>query len=446
MQLIIIAAMIIQIIAAIFAINYYLKNLPYIALSFITFALIILLIQNINITQLSPLTDMMMFIISILMLISIVFTLKITSQFNQKDKQLKSLEDIDRAMLSSLSHKGVMNAIVNKLNTALDVDATAVLTFTRNNSKKLNIFATNNLSAKIQESIQSKSNGFISSVIDNRKPLVITKIDDDEEEGFLKTLRTEGFLSYMAMSIIKNGMPIGALTLYSEKPRRYTRKEIEFINAITSQIGIALDRAQLIERIQETSFESVRALVEAIELRDPYTRGHSIQVSELSVKIAQDMEFTERELKLIKFAGLLHDVGKIAIPEAILQKTDPLTQEERTIIQKHPEHSAKIVEPIRDLRSIQNWILHHHERWDGKGYPARREGKETPLQSRILAVCDTYSAMIGERPYRASFTDEQAKREIKSVSGTQLDPKIVDIFLNSNANEVSVSKNIRRET
>ncbi len=367
---------------------------------------------------------------SIVLVSGIFFVYKIYRHYSQHITHLKSLRDIDSVMLSNLSHKGVLNAIIDKLNTTLKTDAAAVFIVTKDKNK-LNVIVSYNISKKLQKYIQSSSNGFITSVIDNRKPLIISKIAADEDEDFLMTLKKEGFISYMASPITINGnTPIGVLTFYSKKPMRFTNREIEFINAVSDQIAITLDRTQLLSRIQESSFESVRALVEAIEIRDLYTRGHSVQVAELSVKLARAIGFTEKELTLIEFAGLLHDIGKIAIPEMILQKKGYLTTEEWSIIKKHPGHSVKIIEPVFNLKPIQDWILYHHERWDGEGYPFGKEGKEIPIQSRILSVCDTFSAMIEDRPYRKGLAQEQVKKELKRVAGTQFDPGIVDIFLN----------------
>ena len=367
----------------------------------------------------------------------------IFKQFKENITRLRFLRDIDHVMLSSLSNKGVMNAIVDKLKATINADAAAVLTI-KNDSRHLNTVVSYNLSKKLQKYMESSSNGFVSSVIDNRKPLIISKIAEDEDEAFLTTLRDEGFFSYMCSPIItKGGMPIGVLTFYSERPRRYTKREVDFISAISDQIALTLDRTQLLGRIHELGFESVRALVEAIEIRDSYTRGHSVQVADLATAIASTMGFSERELTLMEFAGLLHDIGKIAVPKAVLDKQEKLTAEEWEVIKRHPSQSVKIIEPVNNLRPIQNWILHHHERWDGTGYPSGRKGKEIPLQSRILAVCDTYSAMIGDRPYRKGLDIEKIRKELKRVAGTQLDPTVVDIFLNmdlSDFNKKSLEK------
>ncbi len=192
---------------------------------------------------------------------------------------------------------------------------------------------------------------------------------------------------------------------------------------------IAMERSQTVERIKEMNIESVLALVQAIEMRDPYTKGHSLQVAELSIEIARNFGFSEQNLELIKFAGLLHDIGKIAIPETILNKPSSLTEEEWMIIKKHPIQSAEIIKPIKSLSMIEKWLLYHHERWDGSGYPQGLRGNEIPVEARILAISDTYSAMTGDRPYRKGLSDEQTREEIKRFAGRQFDPALVEIFL-----------------
>ena len=322
-----------------------------------------------------------------------------------------------------------MYAIMDKLTSVVKPDGAAILEVDR--QSRLKTVISDNLSKKFNEAVDEMNNGFFSSVLENKHPLNIAKISaDEEDESFLGAIRNEGFISYLSAPIIaKGGNPVGILTLYSKRPRAYTRSEMFLINTINNRIGVAMDRAKLIERIQEINIESVRALVEAIELRDPYTIGHSIQVADLAIRIARELDYSEREQTLIEFAGLLHDVGKIIVPEAILHKNSVLSSEEWRIIKKHVVHSAKIIEPIKNLRSVQNWILHNHEQWDGSGYPDGISGDKIPLESRILAVCDAYSAMTGDRPYRKALSIEDARREIADVAGKQLDPKLVNIFL-----------------
>jgi len=420
-----IASLIIQVTAAIVTL-WYVRKLPALVLIFAAFGCIIISIHFVEAVQLS---DFAVLITSATMLAGVMVIPHVSSFIKQENKLLKSLESIDRALLSSLSHKGLMNAIVDRLGSTLGTDAAAI--FLKNGDiHTLHTFASYGVDEEIERFVkQHTDNSFITSVVKTQKPLVISRINQDEDDALLNVVRKQGFMGFVCAPIVKSGTSVGILALFSKEPRPYTRREQAFIQAICNQIGIALNRAQLIERIQEMSFESVRSLVEAIEIRDPHTRGHSVQVAELAVSVARRMDFNRKELRYIVFAGLLHDVGKIAVPEVILQKKMKLNEEEWKIIKQHPVYSAQVVEPILELRHIVNWIRHHHERWDGHGYPEGRQGSQIPLPSRILAVCDTYSAMTSDRPYRKALSDGDATQEIERVSGTQLDPEVVGVFL-----------------
>lgn len=417
------ASLIIQVAAAVITLRY-VRKLPALVFIFAAFGLIIVSIRLAEAIQFS---DFAIFLTSITMLAGVTVTPHISLSVKQESKLLKSLEAVDRALLSSLSHKGLMNAIADRLGSTLGTDAAAILL----TNGTVHTFASYGVDEEITRFAEEHAeNGFIVSVVRSQKPLVISRINQDEDDALLNVIRRQGFMGFVCAPIVKRGTSVGVLVLFSKTPRPYTKREQSFIQAICNQIGIALNRAQLIERMQEMSFESVRSLVEAIEIRDPYTRGHSAQVAELAVCTAQKMDFNAKELKYIEYAGLLHDVGKIAVPEAILQKKIGLTEEEWEIIKKHPVFSAQVVEPILELRHIVNWIRHHHERWDGRGYPEGRSGSQIPLPSRILAVCDTYSAMTSDRPYRKALSDFNAIQELARVSGTQLDPAVVTVFLN----------------
>ncbi len=434
MQLILTVSSLTAQIVAIIVVFSYIRKRTSIALFFIAIALALVVIRKllnlIGYTSITTLPEIVTMVMSLLMLLGVLAVSKTFKAHEDNIIRLKSMHDIDRVILLSSSHKGIMNAIIDKLEQTINPDAIGVYIFDKN-GQNLDVQIGRNLSKRHMKQVMTDGGELIRAVIRNRKLLILNKIRSDDNIGFVSSLKQEGFVAYIGTPIIaQGGVVTGVLSLYSKKPRKYVKKDLEFINGISHRIGIALDRGQFIQRIREMNFESVLALVQAIEMRDSYTRGHSLQVASLSVIIAQEIEFTEREVELIKFAGLLHDIGKIAIPESILHKPTFPTEKEWRIIKLHPEKSAMIIEPIKGLRQVSNWILHHHERWDGSGYPENLKAEHIPIQSRILAVSDTYSAMIGDRPYRKCFGDDEARREIKRVSGTQLDPHITDIFLN----------------
>jgi putative nucleotidyltransferase with HDIG domain len=205
---------------------------------------------------------------------------------------------------------------------------------------------------------------------------------------------------------------------------------------------------QLADKHQElrTAYiQTIRALAEAIDAKDAYTRGHSERVAVYSSRLAREMGLRKEMIERVYFSGLLHDVGKIGVPDAIITKPDRLTVQEYLEIQKHPEIGAKILEPVEFLRHIVPCVRHHHEWFDGcdRGYPERLRGDQIPLPSRLILVCDTVEAMTSDRPYRSAMPLETVVRELSKYSGTQFDPVCVEAFLRlvDREGEMFISKN-----
>lgn len=173
----------------------------------------------------------------------------------------------------------------------------------------------------------------------------------------------------------------------------------------------------------------MKSLAQALEARDTYTKGHSERVTRYAVAIAKEMELDARTQKVIYYAGMLHDIGKIGISDAILQKRVKLSDEEWETIRNHPMFGDNILGPIKFLNDAQKVVLRHHERYDGSGYPGHLKGEEIPLEARIVAVADSFDAMTSDRPYRKALSRDVAVAEIRSASGGQFDPRVVEAFL-----------------
>ncbi len=182
-------------------------------------------------------------------------------------------------------------------------------------------------------------------------------------------------------------------------------------------------------------FGGIMVLLSTVYAKDRYTFNHSERVMEYSVKTGEALGFDENRLRELKIAALLHDIGKVEVPEEILNKSEPLTGSERSLLRQHPNYSINILEPLADKKSLIDTIKYHHERYDGKGYPHGIKGDEIPLEARILCVADAYDAMLSNRPYRKGMKKEEAIEELLAKSGTQFDPLIVDTFINILLNE-----------
>jgi len=186
---------------------------------------------------------------------------------------------------------------------------------------------------------------------------------------------------------------------------------------------------ELYTKMRKVYLDTIRALAAAIDAKDPYTKGHSERVAEMALALAQELNLPEREIERIEYTALLHDIGKIGVDERILGKDDGLTSEEYKKIQKHSITGAKIIEPVDFLKDSYEAIYHHHERYNGDGYPDGLKEKNIPLSARIIAVADAYDAMGSDRPYRKKLNKDKIMQELKDQSGKQFDPEIVKALI-----------------
>ena len=218
---------------------------------------------------------------------------------------------------------------------------------------------------------------------------------------------------------------------------------------LANQLSAMVSQVLAVSSTQKFTAQLAMAMVEAVEAKDPYTRGHSERVHHLSMEIGRALKLPEDEMQDLHWGSLLHDVGKIGIPDAILCKPARLTKDEYTFIMVHPERSYEILRHIDQLKNAVPGARHHQEMWDGKGYPHGLKGERIPLHARIMAVADTYDSITSSRAYRAGRPHEVAMAEIARVSGTQLDPSMVDVFAKLCATDPEpewlVRFNIRRD-
>jgi putative nucleotidyltransferase with HDIG domain len=219
------------------------------------------------------------------------------------------------------------------------------------------------------------------------------------------------------------------VSLVREGRQRFSEKDLYLLNFLAEKASTLIENLALYENIYENLFSTLYAFVEAIEARDPYTREHSARVTDYSVSIAEALGCSQQEIEMLNVSGNLHDIGKIGIPDNILLKPDRLTESEYEVIKKHPSIGSNIIGHFDMWSEEQRIIKHHHERWDGNGYPDGLLGEEIPFLSRILSVADVYDALTSDRSYRKRLEEGIAVEIIKENAGTQFDEKIVDTFL-----------------
>jgi len=204
---------------------------------------------------------------------------------------------------------------------------------------------------------------------------------------------------------------------------------LRLLRGISDQAAVALERARSFENLEETFVSTVEALANALEANDEYTSSHTRWITDAALRVGEALGLDGAGLKRLELGALFHDIGKIGIPTSILLKPGPLSDEERQIMETHPELGERILEPIGRLSEVRTIVRSCHERWDGGGYPDRKAGEAIPLEARIVLVCDAFHAMTTDRPYRKRLSGEEACRRLRAGSGTQFDPSVVDVFL-----------------
>jgi diguanylate cyclase (GGDEF)-like protein len=210
----------------------------------------------------------------------------------------------------------------------------------------------------------------------------------------------------------------------------HTMEEVlRLLAGISYQAALALERARSFESLEDTFVSTVEALANALEANDEYTSSHTRWITDMALKVGEELGFDPPALKRLELGALFHDIGKIGIPTSILLKPGPLTEEERKIIEMHPELGERILEPIDRLAEVRTIVRSCHERWDGEGYPDGTSGEDIPVEARIVLVCDAFHAMTTDRPYRKRLGMDEAYRRLREGAGTQFDPAVVEVFL-----------------
>ena len=247
---------------------------------------------------------------------------------------------------------------------------------------------------------------------------------------------SEGFVCYFGLPLIVKGKVKGVLEVFHRASLQPYPDWLDFLNALAGQAAIAIEDAQLFENLARSNRElsqaydaTIEGWSRALDLRDKETEGHTLRVTEITLKLAFAFGLPEEDLLHIRRGALLHDIGKMGVPDSILLKPGALTDEEWLLMRSHPQYAYNLLEPIAFLRPAIDIPYCHHEKWDGTGYPRGLKGEEIPLIARLFAVVDVWDALCSDRPYRPAWTREKTPEHINSLSGTHFDPKAVESFL-----------------
>ena len=352
---------------------------------------------------------------------------RLYKEVNRKVDELSVLFKLSGAIVSSLNRKEVLQQIMDNAIKMLNASAGSLMIIDPE-TDIMEIEVAVGLPEKvIKETRIRMGEGIAGKVAQEQKPRLLKKgIKEQESKSEIKAIEIP---SALCVPMIFRDSVIGVLNVKG-KPGggNFGESNVELLTMLASQAAIAIVNAELHKSLKSLFVNSIKALANAIEARDEYTRGHSERVTEYSVKMAEMLEFEHDEIEKIRYAALLHDIGKIKIKEEILNKPGRLTNEEFKIITEHPTFGAKIMSPVKEFREILPYMYHHHERFASGGYPDGVKGDSIPLAARIISVADAFDAMTSDRPYRTAMDVEKAVGEINRNSGVQFDPRIVKVF------------------
>ncbi len=246
----------------------------------------------------------------------------------------------------------------------------------------------------------------------------------------------ENFLSYFGLPLIAKGKVKGVLEVFHRVPLHPYSEWLDFLNTLAGQAAIAIENTTLFENLQQSNRElsqaydaTIEGWSRALDLRDKETEGHTQRVTEMTNHLARRFDFTEEELSHMRWGALLHDIGKMGVPDNILLKPEPLTETEWITMRKHPEYAYDVLKPIDFLAPALDIPYYHHEKWDGTGYPRGMKGEEIPMAARLFAVVDVWDALRSDRPYRPAWSEEETLVYIREQAGRHFDPQVVEAFL-----------------
>ena len=267
------------------------------------------------------------------------------------------------------------------------------------------------------------------AVLESRLPSSISAGDAGADPAELFVLREMEMQAVLLVPLVVAGHTWGLIEVYDSRPRGFPALERHLAELAAAQIGgllAAFEHEELAERLYR---ETLASLSNALEAKDAVTSEHTEEVVRLAVAVAAELDLELEAMRNVELGAVLHDIGKVRVPEAILNKPGPLTEAEWEVMRTHPEVGERILRPIRSLQAILPIVRHHHERWDGSGYPDGLAGRAIPLGARIVAVCDAYRAMTEDRPYRKALDEAEARRELSDGTGTQFDAACVEALL-----------------
>jgi PAS domain S-box-containing protein len=357
-------------------------------------------------------------------------------QIERQLRRIQSLRTIDMAITSSLDLRLTLNILLDEVTTHLGVDCAAVLLLNEHTQRLEYSAGRGFRSMALQRTQLRIGEGYAGKAALQRRMIQVANLALEPGDLTRATmLGAEELVAYYAMPLIAKGQVEGVLEIFHRSPLIVDDEWVYFLEALAGQAAIAIDNATLFSSLQLSNQElqlaydsTLEGWSKALDLRDKETEGHTQRVTAGTTILAQAMCIPDRDLMHIRRGALLHDIGKMGIPDSILLKPGPLTEEEWVIMRQHPVYAFELISPIAYLKPALDIPYCHHEKWDGSGYPRGLKGAQIPLAARLFAVIDVWDALRSDRPYRAGWPTDGVAEHIRKGAGTHFDPAVVEVF------------------
>jgi len=357
-------------------------------------------------------------------------------ELEQRIERLKSLNACSKATASILDTDVLLDVVMSLIVNIMKFDRAILMLVDKDNSQLIPVKGAGSESGDSLEKISGygisldHTSNILARVVGSGIAEVITDVDKSllrRENIILEKFNPK---SFVAIPLITRNRVIGVLAAERLKGLSdFSSNDLEYMMNFCSQIAISLENARLIDSMKQSFVSSILSLASALEAKDPYTSGHSNRVATYSTIIARRFGLDEDRIESIRLMALVHDIGKIGVPDDIIDKPGKLNDKEFSKIKLHPIYGLRIIEPLLAKNPELRHVRSHHERHDGKGYPDGLAGNKIPLEARIMSVSDCFDAMTSDRPYRSAMSREEALMEIESNKGTQFNPQIAEIFI-----------------
>ncbi len=355
---------------------------------------------------------------------------KLYAEAREKVERITAMADTAAAISSSLDVRRVLETVMTVAKDVIGAEASSIFMYDQEKNDFFFEVATGQAGEAVKQIRVPWGKGMVGWAAENTKTLLVPDVTQDPR-FYSKVDEKSKFVTRNAITVPLRAKEklIGVAQVLNKKGGTFTHEDVELFETLSRQAAVAIENAQLYTDLQDLFKSTIRTVVSLIDAKDDYTAGHSSRVTQYALMMAGQIGYSPADRDRLELGALLHDVGKIGMPDAILKKPSGLTDEEFAIVKNHPVKGADALAPIKQLREIIPLVRHHHERLDGRGYPDGLSGDRITTDAQIVCIADSYDAMNSDRPYRKGLGMEESVRRLRKDAGTQFNGAIVEAFV-----------------